>query len=339
MLDSKRITLYHIASARPLLYDLPVMEIMQEIIILFIAFIGIWIGSGLILSSIDKLAGDIKHSSFLISFFVLGFFTSLTETGVALNSIIDRTPQVSAGNLLGGVIVLLLFVIPMLGIFGKGIKLNHDFGIKGVLYCILLFLLPFVLLYDRGLSVIDGFILVTAYFILSFYLFKSDKEASTPATTVQITNTRTSLRHILTIIFGVTLLIVASNYLVEEVVAIASSLKVSAFLISLLVLSIGTNLPEITLAIRSVLQGKTGVALGNYLGSAVFNIFILGIVAIISGGFVIESALYMPLLISMIGFITFYFFIKSNNTLSNKESMILLLLYIIFILLESLVNF
>jgi cation:H+ antiporter len=315
------------------------MQIIQEFFILILAFLGIWIGAGLIINSVEKLAGNLKHSSFLISFFVLGFFTSMTEITVAINSVIEATPQISAGNLMGGVIVLLLMVIPLLGIFGKGIKLDHSFGSKGVLFCILFFLTPFLLLFDSNLSQIDGYVLIIIYCMLSIFLFAQDKKSQEVSDSQDAYYTQNKLKLILLIIFGVTILIISSNFLVDEIISIASYLEVTPFIISLLALSIGTNLPEITLAIRSVIQGKTQIALGNYLGSSVFNIFILGILAVISGGFATVSSFFIPLIISLIGFSAFYLFMKSNDYLSRKESIILFLIYVIFVLVESLVYF
>ena len=316
-------------------YFQTIMNFFSEIIVLTLALIGIWIGAGLSLNSVEKLATNLKHSSFLTSFFVLGFFTSLTEISVALNSIVDETPQISAGNLLGGVIVLLLLVIPALGLFGKGIKLNHSFGSKGILFCIIFLIIPFVLLLDKSFSAIDGFIVLFLYFCLAFYLYSKDKNVESEI--IENVQSQKKLQLFLTIILGVTILIIASNFLVEEINSLATALNLSPFVISLLGLSIGTNLPEITLAIRSVLSGKTQIALGNYLGSAVFNVFILGILGILSGNFVVQYPLYIPLTFSVLGFTAFYFFIKSSDFLSKKESAILILTYFVFVLLESLV--
>lgn len=306
------------------------MPFLQEIFILFLALMGIWIGSGLAITAVDKLANNIKQSSFLLSFFVLGFFTSISEIGVAFNSLIEKTPQVSAGNLLGGSIVLILLVIPALGILSKGIKLDHSFGYKGVLACVVFILIPFFLLMDKQLSVIDGFILISLYFILALYLYKSFGSNPQVAQT-EVLKQSSKVFLFISILLGATILIVASNYLVDIIILIAEEMKISPFIISLLGLSIGTNLPEITMAIRSVLAGKSQIALGNYLGSAIFNPFVLGTLGVLSGGFVIQAGFTQPLVFSIFGFILFFLFIKSNNFLSRRESFILLGIYLLFI--------
>jgi cation:H+ antiporter len=143
---------------------------------------------------------------------------------------------------------------------------------------------------------------------------------------------------VLKIIAGSWILIMSSNLLVKETILLAEKFGISTFVISLLGISVGTNLPEISLGIRSLLDGKKDVAFGNYLGSALFNILILSVLGLvsqnneinISGNFVTIA------LVTVTGLIAFYFFATSKREISRKEGIYLLLLYVAFLLTELL---
>jgi cation:H+ antiporter len=122
--------------------------------------------------------------------------------------------------------------------------------------------------------------------------------------------------------------------LVRETVLFAETVKVSPFIVSLLMLSIGTNLPEITLTVRSILKGDKDVAFGNYVGSATFNSLIFGLLAIASGGISIQADFLKVFTSLATGLLVFYFFSRSNNELSRYESSVLLGMYVIFLAYE-----
>src|SRR3990167_7451898 len=97
-----------------------------DILLFSVAFLLIWIGSGLIVSSTGKFAQKLRLSSFAFSFIFLGLLTSAPEFSVGLQSIADGNSEVFVGNLIGGIAVIFLLVIPLLAVFGKGINLKNE---------------------------------------------------------------------------------------------------------------------------------------------------------------------------------------------------------------------
>ena len=78
------------------------------------------------MDSVDRLAHKLHLSSFAVSFFLLGILTSVPEISVGVNSLIERKPEIFVGNLIGGIIVIFLLIIPVLAVFGNGVKLTHQ---------------------------------------------------------------------------------------------------------------------------------------------------------------------------------------------------------------------
>ena len=80
----------------------------QQILVYVLAIAGVWIGSGLAIKSVEKLANFLNISSFMVSFVVLGLFTSIGELSVGVNALIEQDPEIYVGSLIGASIVLFL---------------------------------------------------------------------------------------------------------------------------------------------------------------------------------------------------------------------------------------
>src|SRR5205085_2055996 len=91
-----------------------------------VSFVLLWIGSGLIVSAASKFSKRLRLSPFAFSFVFLGILTSIPEFSVGIQAVIDKNSEIYVGNLLGGIVVLFLVVIPLLAIFGNGISLRHE---------------------------------------------------------------------------------------------------------------------------------------------------------------------------------------------------------------------
>jgi cation:H+ antiporter len=118
---------------------------------------------------------------------------------------------------------------------------------------------------------------------------------------------------------------------------LGNMLGISSFLISLMVLSIGTNLPEISLAIRSVVSQKKEIAFGDYLGSAAANTLVFGMLTFLHGKPIsIPNRPFIPFFFMSFGFGIFYMLLRKKNEISRKAGMLLLIVYVFFLLIQTL---
>jgi len=136
----------------------------------------------------------------------------------------------------------------------------------------------------------------------------------------------------ITVVLASIIIFITSKFIVNETIYFASFFHISEFIISLLILSIGTNLPELSLAIKSIFLGKKEVALGDYLGSAAANTLLFGVFTLLNGKRVNVSVYsFRILLLTLLGLGVFYLFSRSKNEISKKEGKILLLIYLLFV--------
>lgn len=311
------------------------MDIAVGIGAYLISFVAIWWGAGLIIKSVDKIARRLKLSSFAISFFVLGILTSIPETAVGIQSLSDRKPEIFVGNLLGGVIVLFLLVIPVLAILGKGVRINHDLDTKNILYTLFAIALPGVTVLDRRVTNLEGVVLIVVYAAL-FYLIQR-KHGIFDHGEVEIMKIKAySFMDLLKVMLGVGVVFVSSRYIVDQTVVFSMLLHIPAYYISLLALSVGTNLPELSLAIRSVLSGKKDIAFGDYLGSAAANTLLFGIFTLVNDGEVLTTNSFaITFGFIAAGLALFYYFSRSRRDISVREGWILLSVYALFVIYEA----
>lgn len=310
--------------------------IVAQVLLYLAAFVVLWYCSGIIVNSVGRLAEKLKLSSFAVSFFVLGILTSIPEFSVGVNSIINNTPDIFVGNLLGASLVLFILVIPLLAVFGGGVKLVHQLSENNLIFSLLVVAAPIFLIADNVLTRTEGVFLILIYMILFYFIEKKNGLMSIGEERRFFPN-KHFIEDLLEIILASVVIFLTSKYIVTQTIYFASFFHVSSFVISLVVLSLGTNLPELSLAIKSVLSGKKEVALGDYLGSAAANTLLFGLFTLFNGSRVNVSVYsFRILFITLFGLGIFYLFSRSKKDISVHEGKILLLIYLLFIISQVL---
>ncbi|PJC76270.1 hypothetical protein CO010_03050 [Candidatus Shapirobacteria bacterium CG_4_8_14_3_um_filter_39_11] len=308
--------------------------ILPGILIYLFSFLVIWFGSRLIVSSVGKLSRKLKVSSFGFSFFVLGILTTIPELSVGLTAITSGDPEIFVGNLIGGVIVIFFLIIPLLAIFGNGIKLSSQLKTKNLLLAFAVMIAPVFLVMDKKINHLEGVIFLGLYFLL-FYFIQKEKGILDNGHGKVLFLKSFSLADLAKILFGIGMVFAASRFIVEKTLYFAQIIKVSPFYLSLVAISLGTNLPELSVGIRSIMAKKKQVAFGDYIGSAAANTLLLGFLTVLGkGDIVVVNGFTKLFIIIFLGFGLFFYLSRSNNDISRKEGFILLLLYIAFIVIE-----
>ncbi len=314
------------------------MEMFLKIILYVLSFIVLWYASDLIISSVDKMSKSIKMSRFALSFFILGMLTSMPEIGVGITSIIENDPQIFVGNLLGGVVVIFLFIIPILAIFGNGINLTNRMDPGALFMSLIICVAPSFLVADRRVGIFEAILMILLY-LITFYIVQRKQNLVESFESAVKKNGKHNLVSFLRILIGLVLIFFVSDFIVERTMEFSEILKISPFVISVVVLSIGTNLPELFIAVRSLKSNNKDIAFGDYIGSATANTLIFGVMVMINGGaIIIPNHFIQRFIFIFIGLILFYFFARSKNRLSRKEAVILLLLYLCFIGVELILS-
>lgn len=310
--------------------------ISTNLVFYILSFISIWVGAGFIVSATSKFSKKLKLSPFAFSFVILGILTSIPEFSVGLQAVSRNDAPIFIGNLLGGVIVLFLGVIPLLAIFGNGILIKKELDSKTLIATLAVIITPAALILDRKITNIEGIFMIGIYILLLF-IVEGKKGIFDRKNTKILRLSAYSFKDILKILLGIVIVFASSSVIVNKTLFFAETFHISEFYISLIFVSLGTNLPELSVAVRSILTGKKDIAMGDYLGSAAANTLLFGFFTLIHPSEVLtESRFLITFIFIALGLVLFYLFSNSKNMLSRKEGMILLLLYIAFICFELL---
>lgn len=304
-------------------------------IIIFFASVGIvWYFAGVLVDAVGRIAKRSCRTGFFTAFFVLGFLTSIGEFSVAINAGIAKVPGVSVGNLVGASFVVLLFIVPLLAIAGQGIRFNKAIPREVFLITLASIALPALLVMDGGVTRAEGFFALLSYGTVAYVLFRNRTPIRTcePVEGSFVERTRSLLVEMARVVVGAVAIFAAAHFLVEQALYFANALSVPGSLIGLLLLSIGTNIPEIVIAVRSIFKKRTDIAFGDYLGSAAMNTLIFGCLAVFGGGFPVEPTQFMATaLLFVSGLALLYMFARSKLAITRGEGAVLMLFYIAFL--------
>jgi len=313
--------------------DLPI-----HILIYVLSFLGIWVGSGFIIKSVEKISSSLRISSFTISFLVLGAFTSVGELSVGANSIMKGDAEIFVGNLIGASMVLFLLIIPLLAIIGKSIHVSPDLQGFNLPASLVTIALPAMMVLDGNVGRFDAILALILFSLLIISVQSKGKFLAVVEKTSE--KKRLSMgKGLVRIFFGLAIIFIASRFAVEQTDYFANFLHVSPFLISLVVVSIGTNLPELSLVVRSAFSRNHQIAFGDFVGSAAFNTFLFGFLTLIyNKPIILTNSFVISLLFLVAGLLLFYHFARTKNTISRLEGLTLFLLYLAFLFTEYIIH-
>jgi len=306
------------------------MSILVSSVFLIVLFAALGLAADLAVRNIKYIANVLQVRLFAFGI-LLGLITTLPELSVGINAAIDGATGLSAGNLLGGVIVIFGLVLGASLMLNRQVKTDGDIGT--VAFAAAVIFLPILLGIDGSYGLFDGLAMVGAYSALVFFLYRSNRrhDWSRPA----IINRNKVALSAITAIIGIVLVLLCSNWIVDITLRLLEQVNVSRLVIGALVFAIGTNLPEISIAITSWRKKTSELSLNHLLSSAFSNTLVLGILAMVerisfrTGSPYLALGFFMALILT-----AFLFFYQSGRKIDRREGACLLSVYGLFLLVN-----
>ncbi len=314
---------------------------MTNTILLFIAgLILLILGAELLVRGASHLAAVFGVSPLVIGLTIVAIGTASPEIAVSLQAAANGQADLTLGNVLGSNIFNILFILGVASIVTP-IVIAEQLIRKDAPILLGASLLTFTLASDGNLGTIDGVILgilFLAYIVFALKQSRSEsktvqKEYAEKYAQKEPRTVRNMGIQIIFILIGLGLLVLGSNWLVDSAVQIARVLGVSELLIGLTIVAVGTSLPEVATSVIAALKGESDIAVGNAVGSNIFNLLgVLGIGALVSpdGIAVAERVLQFDMLVMVfVAFVTLpIFYIDSR--ISRIEGGLLLTYYVAY---------
>jgi len=296
-----------------------------SILIFLVSITVLLIASDKFVDSSEKVGLALGIPSFVVGVTIVAFGTSLPELATSIVSVYSGSSEVVIGNAVGSNITNILLVLGAAAIFGKGIKIEHDvmktdmpmlFGSAFLLYFALL---------DFKLSIMECviFLIVLAIFLISS--LRSNNEGE------EIVKTKTNIKDWITIAVGAAFIYFSAKYTIESLEELAVMANIPTHVIAITVVALGTSLPEVVVSLNAAKKGNHGMAVGNVLGSNIFNTYAVMAIPGLLGNLTIPESTMEFSVPFMVAVSILFGVICHTKTISRWEGFMLVAFYIFFI--------
>ena len=304
------------------------------VVLLIIGFVFLVKGADAFVEGCSSIARRYHVPSLIIGMTIVAMGTSLPETAVSVTAAVTGNNALAVSNAVGSNIFNLMVVVGACTLFTSvAVQINTlkiDFPIS-ILCAILLLILG-----ADGMSLghIDGVVFIILFLAFILYMIRSaqaSREKNVEPGVAEEIQEMSMGKSVIYILLGAVAIAVGSDWVVDGACTVAAAIGISQTLIGLTVVAFGTSLPELVTSIVAARKGEVDMALGNVIGSNIFNILmVLGIAAAISPvAFLTENIIDIAVLIvfSVIGWIMAW----TKKELNRKEGIIMLLLYAVYV--------
>jgi cation:H+ antiporter len=279
--------------------------VLLPILLFIVGLLLLILGANFLVKGSSSLAKQLAISEIAIGLTVVAFGTSTPELVVNIFSSVKGYSDIVFGNVIGSNLFNILIILGIAGLINP-LTVQKNTVWKEIPFSLFATLLLFVMLNDVAifsaeqnmLSLIDGIVLILFLIIFLVYVFGISKIKSSDTFDVKVYG---SLKTIFYISIGFASLFLGGKFVVDNAVSIARELLVSEKLIALTIVAAGTSLPELATSVVAAVKKRYDIAVGNIIGSNIFNIFfILGVSSIINTAHY-SSALNMDFLVLVFG--------------------------------------
>ncbi|GAA5038422.1 K+-dependent Na+/Ca+ exchanger [Marivirga lumbricoides] len=323
------------------------MELIFNCGLIILGFILLLKGADFMVSGATSFAKKFNVSELSIGLTIVAMGTSAPELVVNLVSGSQGLNDVVFGNIIGSNIFNLFLILGLCGTI-KPILVQSNTVWKEIPFSLILFIVFFLLINDsllfqsdvNILSTIDGIILLLLFVSFLYYVFYNVKNQKHQTEVTENIKQKSNLITFLLIFGGIVGLIIGGKLVVDNSVEIARNFNVSEKLIGLTILAAGTSLPELAASVVAAYRGKADIAVGNVIGSNIFNItFILGLNSVISPlTYNLDFNFDLYFLIGGSALLFLFMFTLNKKKLDRWESILFIIgfaVYMVFIFIRK----
>ncbi len=270
------------------------MEILIQIVLLVIGFVLLMKGADWFVEGASKVADRFGIPQLVIGLTIVAMGTSLPEAAVSISAALKGVADITIGNVVGSNILNVLVILGLTAVIcaipvqksTARIEIPFTIGVT-----VLLMLLGIL---DHRVGRLDGMVLWGFMILYLLYLLRMAKKGQ-PVEEVEDDKKDSLLKLIIMIVLGVAMIVLGSDFAVDAASALAKIFGMSDRFIGLTIVALGTSLPELVTSVVAGIKGKPDIAVGNIVGSNIFNIlFVVGTAALItpvpySANFLVDS--------------------------------------------------
>lgn len=306
-----------------------------NIIFLVVGFVILIKGADLFVDGASGVAGNFKVSKMLIGLTIVAFGTSAPEFAVSVKSLLINSGDIVLGNVIGSNILNILLILGLSALVHplsvKNNTVKKELPITLMITCAFAVLLSdnlfannIVNSFPRG----DGLVLILFFGVFMYYLISMTRNKVEDEEDTALPSMKKSI--VLTVI-GLIGIVLGSNFVVDGASGLAKIIGISERMISLTIVALGTSLPELVTSVTATKKGECDIAIGNVVGSNIFNIgVVIGVPIALMGGIANINFSYIDIVVMIAAALLLFLFSLNDHKISKKEGFIFLLAFIVY---------
>lgn len=307
-------------------------------IIIFVASTAVLIkGADWLLRSSERIGLAVGFSPIIVGIVIVGAGTSFPELISSIIAAVRGVSDLAAANAIGSNIANILLVAGIGAIVGKQLVVKKNIIDLDLPLLAISTVIFGTIVWDREITVIEGVFLIAGYVLYLLYtiVYKDDEdvkpeEAIPGASPEELKKSRVTWRDVSLLGAGIIGLSLGANYLVESVIHLSATLNIATGVIAATAVAVGTSMPEIIVSAKSAMQKNGEIALGNILGSNIFNMFVVVGVPAFFGTLTVDPQTF-AIGIPFLGLTTLLLIISGiSRRIHLWEGTMFLLLYVLF---------
>jgi cation:H+ antiporter len=313
---------------------------MSPTILLLVSLVVLFLGGELLVRGSVSLALKMKISALVVGMTIVAAGTGAPEVFVSVQAILQGSSSISLGNVIGSNIINITFILGITAIIYR-IKISKQ--TLSLNYPVMLgafVLLGGVLYFFKGIPVGVGVLFVMIFILFTWFLIATSRKEQLKAEIKQdelseVTIQDSLLKSIVMLVFSIVLLKFGAKWLVESAGTLAKNFGISDRIIGVTIVAVGTSIPELVTTVIAALKKENDIAIGNLIGSNIFNILgVLGIAASLREINIDDPAIFSfdyfwMLGVALVFGFLIYMFLKQE--ISRKHGIFLVLIYLFYI--------
>ena len=307
----------------------------KEILLIVFGFVLLIKGADWLVDGASALAKKFKIPEIIIGLTIVSIGTSMPELFVSTASALEGSSDMALGNIIGSNICNLLLILGLSTLI-QPVLFQKETKFVEIPMCLTVTGI-FMLMCNTGnmVSRIEGFILIALFICFIIYTILMAKKQISESKNEETEANFNLVKCIVTIVLGIIGLKLGGDFTVDNATLLAERFNVSEKIIGLTILAIGTSLPELVTSVTAAIKGNSDIAIGNIIGSNIFNILlIIGVSSAISPLTynVTYNTQFIILMIAMVSLFIFPF-IPPKDEMSRTDALVYLGLYILYMVI------
>lgn len=310
------------------------ISMLVSVVFLIVGFVMLIKGADAFVDGASKIATKLKVPLIVIGLTIVAFGTSAPEAAISINSAFQNNAGIAVGNVIGSNILNVFIILGIAALFTAVPVKNTTFKYEIPFVIVISIILVALGVIGNAITKFDAaifLILFVAFFV--YLIVLSKKEGGDAGDDVpKLTEKDTVPKMISFIIIGLAAIVFGSDFTVTGATSIAKVLKVDARIIGLTIVAFGTSLPELVTSVTAAKKHQADIAIGNIIGSNIFNIlFVVGLAGVFSPESIkFESTFIIDGIVAILAALILWVLVFRNKRLEKSGGIIMIACYAIY---------